>query len=158
MLRILGKYAVDPPARVGKAPFGIVRDLSEQRIAAPQKGAQDRVGQALRRRALELRRRAYGGVDDRMRRGASVDQLVERDPEQRLDAVIGQRTLGQRTHDRAQFAEEAQRAVGKFVHQRAVALGQRQARQYRGKRIAGKDAADDFRGQPLRALHRGARD
>ena len=93
-----------------------------------------------------------------MRRRAGVDQLVERDPEQRFDAAVGQRTLGQRTHDRAQLAEEAQRAVGELVRQRAVARGQRQARQYRRKRIAGKDATDDFRGKSLRTLHRGARD
>ncbi len=40
------------------------------------------------------------------------------------------------------------------MRQRAIARGRRQAREHRGKRIAGKDATDDFRGKSLRTLHR----
>jgi hypothetical protein len=156
-LRMLGEHPVDPPARIGKARLGIDRDLCEQRVTAAEKGAQDRVDQTLRRCALELRRRAHGGVDDRMRRRAGVDQLVERNPKQRFDTGVGQPTLGKRMHDRARFAQEAQRAVRELVRQRAITRWQGQARQYRRKRIAGKDATDDFRGGPLRTLHRGAR-
>jgi len=61
-------------------------------------------------------------------------------------------------NERAQLAQEAQGAVAELLRQRAITRRQRHARQYHGQRIAGKNATDDFRGKPLRTLHRGARD
>jgi hypothetical protein len=92
-----------------------------------------------------------------VRRRAGVDQLVERNPEQRFDARVGQRTRGKHVNDRAELAQEAQRPIRELVHQRAIVRWQRRAREHCRKRIAGKDATDDFRGRPLRTLHRGAR-
>ena len=50
-----------------------------------------------------------------------MDQLVQGDPEQRLDAGIGQRAVGEVAHALAQLPEKAQRTVRQFVDPRALA-------------------------------------
>ena len=155
-LRVFGAHALDPPARVGKSRFRIVPDLREHRGPAAQEMAQDRIDQAFGRGASHARGRPHCAIDHDVGRSAGMDELVERDPEQRLDVRVGERPIGKRTDDRFQLPEEAQRSVGELVDQGAVArrgptLGCQSFRERRTREYPpyclGRDA--------LRTLHRG---
>ena len=100
-LRLLGADAVDPPSRVGKPCLGVAGDGGQQVIPAPQKVAQHRVDQTLRGSALDPGGRAYCAVDDRVLRRLRMNELVEGNPEERLDARVGERPLGEEPHDSA---------------------------------------------------------
>ena len=101
ILRSLGTDAVDPPPRVRKSRLGLACDGGEQVIPAPQKVAQHRVDQTLRGSALDPGGRAYCAVDDRVLRRLRMNELVEGNPEERLDARVGERPLGEEPHDSA---------------------------------------------------------
>ncbi len=99
--RILREDAIDPPARIRKARFGLARSRPSNASRRRRNVRRIALVRPLRRRALEPRRRAHRAVDDRVRGRAGVDQLIERDPEQRFDARVGQRALGEQRTMRA---------------------------------------------------------
>src|SRR5439155_1152350 len=123
ILRSLGTDAVDPPPGVGKPRLGLACDGGEQVIPASQKVAQHRVDQTLRGSALDPRGRAYCAVNDRLRRRLRMNELVAGNPEERLDARVGARPLGDQPHDSAYLTEKPQRAVCERAHESPISDG-----------------------------------
>ena len=145
-LRLLGADAVDPPLRVGKPCLGLAGDGRQHVVPAPQKVAQHRIDQTLRGRALDPSGRAHRAVDDRVRRRLRVNELVEGNPEERLDTRVGERPLGEESHDGAHLTEKAQCAVRKLAHESAISnVLLIIACEHRGERRSREDpdAADD---------------
>ena len=155
-LRLLGADAVDPPLRVGKPCLGVAGDGGQQVIPAPQKVAQHRVDQTLRGSALDPGGRAYRAVDDRVRRRLRVNELVERNPEKRLDARVCERPVGEKPHDGPHLTEKAQCAVRELAHESAISnVPIVLAGKHRGKRRSRKHPSYRLRRDALRSLHRG---
>src|SRR6266576_6534970 len=104
-------YEIDPPSLIRIASFRILRDVAENALAAPQKRAQDGVGESLGGRALQLTRHPHSAVDHGMGWRRRVDQLVESHPQKRLDVLIGERALRKDPCGRADLPKKAKRAV-----------------------------------------------
>ena len=154
-LRVVGAHTLDPPVRVRKTRFRIARDLRKQGVPAAEKIAQNGIHHPFRRGAPDARGGAHGAIDHHVHRRGGVHELVERDPEERLDVGVRERSIRKCADDRLELPEETQRSVRKLVNQRAIitpefSLGCESLRQRRAR----EDAPHRLGRDALRSLHR----
>src|SRR6266478_6110069 len=91
-----------------------------------------------------------------MRGRMRVNELVEGNPEERLDTSVGERSLGEEPHDGACLTEKPQCAVRELTHESAISSGLIVlAGERRGERCSCKDPSYRLRRDALRSLHRG---
>ena len=149
-LGMVAAHPLDPPARIGPARDVVGPDRFADRRALAQVAPQERVDECLRTRTHQRTGGEHCAVDDGERRCSRVIELVERDSDERAQQRIGDRLADEDAGDCVQRAPMPQRAVSKFLHQRASA--QRGAVVDLGKRFAKAHAAENARDR-ARCLH-----
>src|SRR5205085_10251437 len=86
-----------------------------------QEVAEHRVDEPLRRGTPDTRGRSHRAVHDGVRWRVGVNELVERDPDERFDPLVGRRAMSERTKEGAQLPKEPKRAVCQLVNEGTIA-------------------------------------